>query len=145
VAAELNGKSICTDSILGLETSDQRTKVFKDEYVALQFRIYRLTSILTALAVVISAFFFGKQSSVSLLIGGLSGILYLRLLARGIGKLGSNSRMVGKVQLIVPVLLVLAASKLPLLDLIPSLIGFLLYKPSLVIQFLLEPLAKDSN
>jgi len=47
--------------------------------------------------------------------------------------------MVGKIQLLVPVLLVLAASKVPQLDLIPALLGFLLYKPALIIQFLSMP------
>jgi len=85
---------------------------------------------------------FGFQTSLSLLVGSLSGILYLRLLARGIGKLGKTSKGVSKVQLLVPVCLVLATSKLPELQMIPALLGFLLYKPSLIIQFLLEPSAK---
>ena len=74
----------------------------------------------------------------SLLVGALSGVLYLRLLARSIGKLGTSSKSVGKIQLIVPVLLVLAVSKLSQLELLPALLGFLLYKPSLVFQILLE-------
>jgi len=145
VLAESNETSIGTDSALDLQVSDEKTEVLSDEYVELQLHMYRLTLLLTAFAVVIAAFFFGKQISISLLVGALSGILYIRLLARGIGKLGKTSRMVSKVQLIVPVLLVLAVSKLPELDIIPSLIGFFLYKPSLVIQFLLQPSAKDSN
>ena len=143
--SDLNGDGISTDSVLDLESSDQTSEVSSGEYARLQLRIYRLTLLVTAFVAVITAFAFGSQASISLLIGALSGILYLRLLAREIGKLGTNTRTVGKVQLIVPVLLVLAVSKLPQLDLIPSLIGFLLYKPSLVIQFLLEPSAQDSN
>ena len=143
--SDLNGDGISTDSVLDLENSDRTSEVSSGEYARLQLRIYRLTLLVTAFVAVITAFAFGSQASISLLIGALSGILYLRLLAREIGKLGTNTRTVGKVQLIVPVLLVLAVSKLPQLDLIPSLIGFLLYKPSLVIQFLLEPLVKESN
>jgi ATP synthase protein I len=44
--------------------------------------------------------------------------------------------------LIVPVLLILAVIKLPELQLLPALVGFLLYKPSLIIQFLFKPFAK---
>ena len=73
-----------------------------------------------------------------MLVGALSGSLYLRLLARSIGQLGKGSNAVGKIQLVVPVLLVLAVSKIPQLDLIPSMLGFLLYKPSLIIQALIE-------
>ncbi len=138
-------ENIGTDSSLDLQISDQNPEVLPDEYVELQLRIYRLTLLLTALAAVFTASLFGKQASVSLVIGAFSGIFYLRLLARGIGKLGGTSRVVSKVQLIIPVLLVVSASKLPQLELLPSLIGFLLYKPSLVIQFLLEPSAKEEN
>ena len=74
-----------------------------------------------------------------LLIGALSGIFYFRLLARGVGRLGTSSKIVGKVQLLVPVLLVLVSSRFPQLDLIPALLGFLLYKPALIIQFLSMP------
>jgi hypothetical protein len=80
-----------------------------------------------------------SPSAPSLLFGALSGILYFRLLARGIGRLGTSSKIVGKVQLLVPVILVLVSSRFPQLDLIPALLGFLLYKPALIIQFLSMP------
>jgi len=44
---------------------------------------------------------------------------------------------VGKAQLLVPVVLVLAAARLPVLDIVPALIGFLLYKPAILIQALI--------
>ena len=113
--------------------------VNSDEYVELQVRIYKLTLLLTLIAVAIAGFFFGTQAFLSLLIGALSGVFYLRLLARGIGKLGTTTKMVGKIQLLVPVLLVVAVSKTPQLDLLPALLGFLLYKPALIIQFLSMP------
>ena len=40
--------------------------------------------------------------------------------------------------LLVPVVLVLAAAKLPQLELLPALIGFLLYKPALILQAVLD-------
>jgi ATP synthase protein I len=66
----------------------------------------------------------------------------LRLLAKSIGSLGKKSTSVSKFQLLVPVLLVLVVTKLPYLHLIPALVGFLLYKPSLILQFIFEPSAK---
>ena len=94
--------------------------------------------LVSALAVAITAFFFESQVAISLLIGALSGVLYLRLLARSIGKLGTSSKSVSKIQLVVPGVLVLAASKLSQFELLPALVGFLLYKPSLIFQTLLE-------
>ena len=127
------------DPLLELDSLDSSSAVKSDEYLELQFRVLRLTFLLTIFAVGISWFFLGIQASASLFIGALSGIFYFRLLARGVGRLGTSAKIVGKVQLIVPVLLVLASSRFPQLDLIPALLGFLLYKPALIIQFLSMP------
>lgn len=108
------------------------------EYMQLQRRIFRSTLIVSALAVAFTAYFLGFEIASSTFIGSLAGMLYLRLLARSVGKIGNGTRNVGKIQLLVPVLLVLAASRFSQLELLPALLGFLLYKPSLVFQFLLE-------
>ena len=127
------------DPLLDIDSLDSSFGVKSDEYLELQFRVFRLTFLLTVLSVGIAGFFYGIQASASLFIGALSGIFYFRLLARGVGRLGTSSKIVGKVQLLVPVLLVLASSRFPQLDLIPALLGFLLYKPALIIQFLSMP------
>ena len=127
------------DPLLDIDSSGSSSGVKSDEYLELQFRVFRLTFLLTIFSVGIAGFFLGIQASASLFIGALSGIFYFRLLARGVGRLGTSAKIVGKVQLIVPVLLVLASSRLPQLDLIPALLGFLLYKPALIIQFLSMP------
>ena len=114
------------------------SKAATDEYVHLQLRIFLTNVVLSVFAVTATVFFLDFYTSLSLLIGALSGALYLRLLARSIGKLGESSKSVSKVQLIVPVVLVLAVSRLPELDLIPALVGFLLYKPSMIIQYIFE-------
>ena len=127
------------DPLLDIDSSGSSSGVKSDVYLELQFRVFRLAFLLTFFSVGIAGFFWGIQASASLLIGALSGIFYFRLLARGVGKLGTSSKIVGKVQLLVPVILVLASSRFPQLHLIPALIGFLLYKPALIIQFLSMP------
>ena len=126
------------DSFSGEPSSEEVQKTFLDEYSQLQLRLNLAILIITAFAVIISALFFDIQVATSLLVGSISGVLYLRLLARSIGRFGKFSKNVSKVQLLVPVLLVLAASKLPQLELIPALLGFFLYKPSMILQGLLE-------
>ena len=130
---------------MDLESLVEVSTTSTDEYVQLQQRIFRSALLVSALAVGVTAFFFEKQVAISLLIGALSGILYLRLLARSIGKLGANSKSVSKVQLVVPVVLVLAVSKLSQLELLPAVLGFLLYKPSLIFQILLESRSRASS
>ena len=127
------------DPLLDIDSLDTQSEFKSDEYLELQFRVLRLTILLTFLSVGIAGFFFGIQASASIFVGALSGIFYFRLLARGVGRLGTSAKIVGKVQLLVPVLLVLVSSRFPQLDLIPALLGFLLYKPALIIQFLSMP------
>jgi len=131
-----------TESNLDLGLSVEVSSSSSDEYVQLQQRIFRAVMIVSVLAVTLSAFFFESEVSISLLVGALSGGFYLRILARSIGKLGKTAKSVSKIQLVIPVLLVLTASKLSQLDLLPALLGFVLYKPSLIFQFMLESRSK---
>jgi len=139
VVSEIVEDCSSRDPLLDIDSSDSSSEVNSDEYLELQFRVFRLAFLLTIFFVGIAGFFWGIQASASLFIGALSGIFYFRLLARGVGRLGTSSKIVGKVQLLVPVLLVLASSRFPQIDLIPALLGFLLYKPALIIQFLSMP------
>ena len=130
---------------LDLESVDGVIHRSDTEYVQFQKRIFRSAFLLTIFSVGICAYFFSYQTSISFLIGAFSGIFYLRILARSIGNLGKSSNSVGKIQLIVPVLLVLVVSKLPSLNLLPALLGFLLFKPSLIIQVWLESRTQASS
>lgn len=109
-----------------------------DAYERLQRRLILATLSVSALAVPFTALVFDLHTAGCLLVGSLAGVLYLRLLARSVAKLGNGSKKVGKLQLLVPVVLVLAAAKLPQLELLPALIGFLLYKPAVILQALLD-------
>ena len=131
-------QDLSSDGNLNIESFREVSITSSQEYMQLQQRMFLTTSVLAAFLVLLTAFFFDLKTSISVLIGALSGILYLRLLARSIGKLGIKSKSVGKIQLLVPVVLVLAVSRLPGLELLPALLGFLIYKPSLVIQALLD-------
>jgi len=124
-----------------LDSSQSISVDSSNEYVVLQQRIFIVTSVVAAFSGCLTAVFVGFHAAISLLIGAFSGIIYLRLLAKSIGSLGKKSTSVSKFQLLVPVVLVLAITRLPELQLLPALAGFLLYKPSLIIQFLLKPSA----
>ena len=119
MASEIVDDCTSRNPLLDIDSLDSSSGAKSDEYLELQFRVLRLTFLLTIFSVGIAGFFWGIQASASLFIGALSGIFYFRLLARGIGRLGTSSKIVGKIQLIIPVLLVLASSRFPQLDLIP--------------------------
>lgn len=105
-----------------------------DDFTLLQRRLIQATLAISALAVLVTALVFNLHTAGSVLVGAMAGVLYLRLLARSVAKLGPGSKSVSKFQLLVPALLVVASARLPQLDLLPALIGFLLYKPAVLLQ-----------
>lgn len=108
------------------------------EFYKLQVGSIFSTLVLSVLAGAIAAIFFDFHTASSLFVGGLSGALYLWLLARSVEKLGKDSRNLSKTQLLVPVVLCVAASRLSYLDLLPAIIGFFLYKPAVLLRFVLS-------
>ena len=117
--------------------ASQFQKLFSknDEYVKLQITIFGITFIVAILVASITGIIIGYTFGFSVFIGAIAGIFYLRLLAKSIGKIGKESNGVSQLQLLVPVCLFLFASKLGSLDIFPAMIGFFIYKPSLIFYF----------
>ena len=115
----------------------QFQKIFSknDEYTKLQITIFGITFIVAILAASITGIIIGYTFGFSVFIGAIAGIFYLRLLAKSIGKIGKESNGVSQLQLLVPVCLFIFASKLGSLDIFPAMIGFFIYKPSLIFYF----------
>ena len=117
--------------------ASQFQKLFSknDEYTKLQITIFGITFIVAILLSCITGIIIGYTFGFSVFIGAIAGIFYLRLLAKSIGKIGKESNGVSQLQLLVPVCLFLFASKLGSLDIFPAMIGFFIYKPSLIFYF----------
>ena len=113
----------------------QRLFLNNDEYTKLQITIFGITFIVAILVASITGIIIGYTFGFSVFIGAIAGIFYLRLLAKSIGKIGKGSNGVSKLQLLVPVCLFIFASKLGSLDIFPAMLGFFIYKPSLVFYF----------
>nr|WP_225867085.1 hypothetical protein [Prochlorococcus marinus] len=113
----------------------QRLFSKNDEYTKLQITIFGITFIVAILVASITGILIGYTFGFSVFIGAIAGIFYLRLLAKSIGKIGKESRGVSQLQLLVPVCLFIFASKLASLDIFPAMIGFFIYKPSLIFYF----------
>ena len=108
---------------------------FSDDYFSLQLAIFCLTFILSVFASLVSCLIISLSFGFSLFIGSIAGILYLRLLAKNIGNLGKTSLGVSKVQLLMPICLFIFASKSELIEILPSIIGFFLFKPAMFYYF----------
>ena len=127
--------SIIKESKSGIATQLDNLLSKNDEYTKLQLTIFGITFIVSIFVASITGFFLGFTFGFSIFIGSIAGIFYLRLLAKSVGKLGKESTGVSKLQLIVPVCLFIFASKLGSLDIFPAMLGFFIYKPSLILYF----------
>ncbi len=117
--------------------ASQLQKLFSknDEYTKLQITIFGITFIIAILMASITGITIGHTFGFSVFIGAIAGIFYLRMLAKSIGKIGKESNRVSQLQLLVPVCLFIFASKLGSLDIFPAMLGFFIYKPSLIFYF----------
>lgn len=110
-----------------------------EEFHRLQRRLLLSTLLLSVVASALTFAVFGAPAGCSLVIGSSCGLLYLRLLARSVARLGNEARSLSRFQILVPALLVVACTRLPSLELIPALAGFVLYKPALLLQAVFAP------
>ncbi|MBO6971604.1 MAG: hypothetical protein JJ840_00015 [Prochlorococcus marinus CUG1431] len=127
--------SFIKESKSGIATQLDNLLSKNDEYTKLQLTIFGITIIVSIFLATITGIFLGFTFGFSILTGAIAGIFYLRLLAKSVGKLGKESTGVSKLQLLVPVCLFIFASKLGSLDIFPAMIGFFIYKPSLIFYF----------
>ena len=127
--------SIIKESRSGIVNQKDNLLSQNDEYTKLQLTIFGITFIVSTLLASITGIFLGFTFGFSIFIGAIAGIFYLRLLAKSVGKLGKESSGISKLQLLVPVCLFIFASKLGSLDIFPAMIGFFIYKPSLILYF----------
>ena len=106
-----------------------------DDFFSLQLTLFCLTLFLSIVVTIASCIFVNFSFGFSVFIGSIIGILYLRLLAKSIGNLGKTSSGISKVQLLLPVCLFIFASRNELIEILPSIIGFFLFKPAMFYYF----------
>ena len=103
------------------------------EFFQLRQRLLRLTLSVTMGAGLFTGLVWNLHACLSLLAGAAAGVLYLLLLSRSVERLGRGSNKVGKAHLAAPILLVIAALRFQGLDFLPAFLGFLLYKPAILL------------
>jgi len=106
-----------------------------DDFLSLQLALFCLTLFLSIVITIVTCIIINFSFGLSFFVGSIVGIFYLRLLAKSIGNLGKTSSGISKVQLLLPVCLFIFASRNELIELLPSILGFFLYKPAMFYYF----------
>ena len=131
---DIDNSSFIEDKLPVIKQLSQFLEV-SDDFFSLQLALFCLTLILSIVITIVSCIFINFSFGLSVFVGSIIGILYLRLLAKSIGNLGKTSSGISKVQLLLPVCLFIFASRNELIEILPSIIGFFLYKPVMFYYF----------
>ena len=131
---DIDNSSFIEDKLPIIKQLSQFLEV-SDDFFSLQLALYCLTLILSIVITIVSCIFINFSFGLSVFIGSIIGILYLRLLAKSIGNLGKTSSGISKVQLLLPVCLFIFASRNEMIEILPSIIGFFLFKPAMFYYF----------
>ncbi|WP_263975180.1 ATP synthase subunit I [Leptolyngbya sp. 7M] len=103
------------------------------EYYKLQMYLLKVTLILTGIIFLSVWIFYSLNIALNYLIGACTGVVYLKMLARNVEQLGRQRKQVGKTQLALFVAVIVLASQLQQLEILPIFLGFLTYKAALIV------------
>lgn len=107
-----------------------------EEYYQLQNELLLLTLALMLIAFISVWMAYSLNTALNYLIGACSGVVYLKLLAKSVEKLGREKSKVGKNQLALFIGLIVVASQVEQLQIVPIFLGFLTYKAALITYML---------
>ena len=105
-------------------------------YYELQRRLYMYTLTLTGIIFLPVWYFFSLNVALNYGLGALTSVVYLRFLAKEVERLGQQEQRLGKKGLGIFIVLIVAASKLPQLHILPVFLGFLTYKGAIIFYML---------
>ncbi len=109
------------------------------EYEQLKLQLLSLTLILSAVIFVAVWWVYGSQIALNYLLGAAVSVVYLRMLSRDIDRLGvSRSRIgsLGSSRLAPLIGLIIVATQVQQLQILPIFLGFMTYKGALLVYAL---------
>ncbi|NEP88401.1 MAG: ATP synthase subunit I [Okeania sp. SIO2C2] len=127
-----------------VETAGAEPNTSMQEYYKLQQELYVITLTITGIIFIFVWVFYSLNIALNYLIGATTSVVYLRMLAKEVESIGGDKRSVGKTRLAIFVGLMILATQLNQLKILPIFLGFLTYKAALIIYVVRTSLMPNS-
>ena len=114
------------------------------EYYKLKDELYVITLTITGIIFISVWVFYSLNIALNYLIGATTSVVYLRMLAKDVERIGREKGSLSKTRLAILVGLIILAAQLNELKILPIFLGFLTYKAALIIYVLRTSLMPNS-
>ena len=115
------------------------------EFYQLSQELLAITLVLTGVVFICVWIFYSLNIALNYAIGACTGVVYLRMLAKDVERLGREKSQLSKTRLALLIVLILLASRWNQLQILPIFLGFLTYKATLIIYVIRTAFISDSN
>ncbi len=115
------------------------------EFYQLYQELLVITLVLTGIVFISVWVFYSLNIALNYLLGACTGVVYLRMLAKDVERLGTEKQKLSKTRLALLVLLILLASRWNQLEIMPIFLGFLTYKATLLLYVVRVAFISDST
>jgi ATP synthase protein I len=116
-----------------------------EEYYSLQKELFVTTLTITGIIFISVWLVYSLNIALNYAIGACVGVVYLRMLARDVERLGREKKSLSQTRMALFVGLIILATQLNDLKIIPIFLGFLTYKASLIVYVLRTTLLQSSK
>jgi ATP synthase protein I len=131
------------DAPTGFE--DSKSDGSMQEFYQLYKQLIIITLVLIGIAFISVWIFYSVNIALNYLIGAITGVIYLRMLAKDVERLGTEKQSLSKNRLALFVGLIVLATQWQQLKILPIFLGFLTYKATLLVYMLQIAFTPDSE
>ncbi|WP_236739071.1 ATP synthase subunit I [[Phormidium ambiguum] IAM M-71] len=126
-----------------VDAQEEKPRESMQEYYSLQKELYVVTLTTTAMIFVSVWVVYNRNTALNYLLGACTGVVYLRMLAKNVEQLGQQNRSLSKSRFAVFIGLIILATQLSQLQVLPIFLGFLTYKVALLYQMVRALMPSD--